>query len=693
MKNISNIASSSSSGVEIIPITENKTQAAPSTLETRTRLEQLFYALDKLKTLEGELENSHQKIKKQTNKIQSELTCILKNKESLLGELQTNKVNIDKLLLSSNKQNNEKHINNINKIHQNIYNRQSSINQLKIRKISSQTASNELEEKVRKTTEKTMEIEREINNNTEEKNTETRRYRNIIQEQTILLGITEIKGMVSRETSKLIMKTIVSSSKIKNQQKALSIICEHQNLIDNHIIGSFFKKTQKNKTINFFEKVQKILIENHSKIIDKIEEQCNEKLGQPRSFKVVKNLETAVIVGSIVSSIPLLIHGIYQEKNSKSGSLSTNAIAASVFISATIIASALKLIIKNLHQAFSAEELKKEINQQIPQIAKTIETNTEYFIRNSNYKNKIKKIDIPKKSKNFEFDLWASQTNSDMEQEKEKIEEKTKKITKNIKELEQKNASIKTEIQASKKTLQEKNRLFHETKNNITSLQSKIDTDEKLLDHLNKKEKNNVSEHIQAIEQAWSKAKKIKNQIDECDMNQETLQARLASLELNVQEYENQLHHQQDTVLTLMEQLDTKTLATHLLMPNMTEQAFHRLVQRHQGIEVNQLKQRVEKGRFKNSEGIVVSASAKHASSYFSFYHLLYSITDAVDFIEKSQDLVPNNNYTIQHSIQVGTTLSKETGTNTKKLHSKVCYTPYVDHATGHRRMVISHMF
>lgn len=235
-------------------------------------------------------------------------------------------------------------------------------------------------------------------------------------------------------------------------------------------------------------------------------------------------------------------------------------------------------------------------------------------------------------------------------------------------------------------------RSINEASEKIFSLSGEVESCEKILLSIREKCNKIHSQKINELDRLWKDIKNLKNQLDDCNMQKEIRQAELRSLELNLQKSNEELRLKKSEVLKLKSELNVENIAKNLLMPNMTEHAFERLIQRHMAIESNQLRQRIEKGEFKNSESITIQAPANKASTYKTFYHLLYATIDAIEFIQNNQSFAANNEFCIKHKIEVGADYSEQSGLLPKS-QSVVSYKSRINSSTGQQNMVIDHMY
>lgn len=680
-------------------IGETSTQHTPaiSTQNTRPKLSQILHALKQLKTLETEVEERIKHIRQQTNTIKSQLGRIDENKTELQTQLDNKQNQINKLLFLEDGSLASKFSSNINKVHKKIFAAQSSINALRTKIILSNKQITDIELEAKKQQEEIKnkkytldQIKNKIKNK-KEKITDKQK------EKYYLLELQKIQGIFSSEVTKMLSNTEKAVQCIKNNKEEIQMLNNFVTRTKKEIAKAFVKKIQSNREYDISKHLTKMITEDYKLLIDNLDKGTRGFLGYPRlltNLYAISNVASVVMFLSVMTaSIQLILseHQRYSEMNISPKLLAT--ILSSTFITLG------GLLSSQVHQQRNknlfAISLKERSSQEISEMLDAISKKTETITKNKQRKTEIKKYEELIINNTDEKDLinFSNKINKEIEEKITKKEESVSSLDQKIIDLEH---AIEKKSAKNKHITQliDSTRIkIRDTTSNIKDLMDQINKDETMLNRLREKEKAHASDKSKTIENLWSESKKTKNALDELEMNQETLTATLRSLELNLQEFQNQLNQQQNIVLKQMNDLDAHSLAKELLMPNMTEPAFHRLVERHMNIELNQLQQRVTNGHFKNSEGMTIASSAKNASTYFSFYHLLYSTMDAIDFMAEHPNLSPNVNYTIPHRIEVGTTLAGETGTTHPKQHSMVSYTPKVDRATGQRRMMIDHMF
>lgn len=678
------------------PETSNNTQSIrfePPTIQaTRHVLDKTIKALSTLKQSEEDIETIIQAIKKNTEKIQFELQETNKLQKAITIESKKHSTETKEEKTTTNEK--EKYISNINKINSTILNLRTNLRKLESEKIELEKSKKEIElnetikENENKEKKKTIKTIEEKNY----KNTKTKEY---TKETIGTIGkIREFKGLIKITTNPTLQELRFTTEKIKNKQRAKEITSEFTSEITSTITNELIKKIADQRTNRTQENIKKNLTSSLEKLTISLQKISKGQLEFPKIRVINSFIHAGIAAVTLAGTFAFIDKFIANEdeNNDENNGLSRKALATTSILS-TLFISLSEVYITHKNCSVSINNLKKEGEKQIEFLSK-------FF--NEEIKNTAKELNN-KKEKKLEINNLIKMTTNEIRnieklrkekfiKETEQIDIETKENNKKISDLKKSERVLEIELKTIQLQKKKTNNSISEKSYSIASFNEKILENEKTLMRIHEKEKHLACEEISEINKQWTIRKHLQSQIDECEMKKETLQSKLLSLSLNLQEHETHLKEKQETVLKLMAEIESHRIADHFLVPNMTEHAFERLIQRHHNIELKQLRQRVEKGRFKNSEGVTIQAAAKQASTYNTFYHLLYATIDAIDFIEKNRHFSPRTNYNIEHAINVGIMHAEGMSLKQKK-HSVVSYIPKIDPVTGHQKMLIEHMY
>ena len=660
----------------------------------RYHLGNTIQELDALKTLEENTKQFMQEIKQQTNRIEKEIKESKQEKEKIGIEIEKSKNLIDQTLNSHNNQEQEKHLTSLDKINKKIYKAQNSINQLRTTKTALRKEKETQEEILETKTTRNQTIESQIKEEKHTKKSTETEQTNLYKQGSYISSLGDVRELLIAQLQPLLHKVSQSVQHINDKTTINKLISDFTMSTVDTVMDDFSNKLRSNRRDSEQEIKENIQFQ-YNTLIGNLRTACNGRIGLPLSRAMINAFHATTIIACTGLYIFLAArHGIRQTHNSSNQwPVFEKEIAAFSSVIALLINASIEIYISNKHEKLSTNSLLIVGEKEIKRLSRDFHIQTTLLSIQSPHKKELKKIiETSIGLSHKKFNEWIGEKNTEIHKRIDQSTQEIKNTNNAIEKLEIEKTENNAQLQQIRKKDTELAKRIHETSVNIASLSTQMERNEKLLHQIRDKGKNIASEKSNTLVTHWSTIKQLKNQANACDMTQETLQAKLLSLDLNVQEQETQLSTQQNKVLNQMSKVNTEHIAQHLLIPNMTEHAFKRLIQRHQGIALNQLRQRVEKGRFKNSEGITIDAPAKQASTYDTFYHLLYATLDAIEFIEKSQRIVPNNNYEIQHTIEVGVSHSEQAGPQHKS-HSVVSYTPRIDPSTGQQRMVIDHMY